>query len=138
MFRLSTSDMDLNLDVKFEEDESLWGMTLKEMAASLKQLYCRYFQQHCPWSWSRARYFRVLEARRMLEYGRHEKGWTASDTYDPDLHDAIARTCFVSRGRYWAKEIFEWLTVIPRLTLLFLVLLAYALYLDLRFRNSSS
>lgn len=114
-FRLPPSELGPN--------ESIWKFFIEDQKGVLGLLKLDFLQIHCPWDKATSIRFRVQEAREMLEYHEHEKGWTVADCDNPANHAQIAKDCFVSRTRFWAKNIFEFLTGPIRLALILVILL---------------
>lgn len=66
-----------------------------------------FLEVHCPWSWERAKRYRLADMREYLGVsGRNHELLgliTASDCDDPAKAEAIARKAYVGRTRYWGK-----------------------------------
>lgn len=64
-----------------------------------------YFGMYCPWSWQRAKRYRLADMRTFLgERGqRHERlgNITAADCDNPEKQDGIARHAYISRTDHW-------------------------------------
>ena len=66
-----------------------------------------YFGVYCPWSWERAKRYRLADMRIFLgERGHcHEKlgHITAADCDNPEKQETIAQHTYISRATHWAR-----------------------------------
>lgn len=90
-----------------------------------RSMVLHYFGTHCPWSWERAKRFRIDHMRNFLEENgelHHAKLGPISlaDCSDTRKQDEIARICAVSRLRAWADGLVS-LFVAPFRGVLFLM-----------------
>jgi hypothetical protein len=95
------------------------------------------FQIHCPWSWKTCVYHRVGNAKIVLKDHAHERGWTLHDCENVTLHEEIARSCFMSRKRFWVIETIKMLGGPLRVILgmvLLIILIPLALVQDLYYK----
>jgi hypothetical protein len=72
-----------------------------------------YFGVYCPWSWQRAKKYRLDNMRLFLgsQGQQHDRlgHITAKDCDDPDKQEEIARYTFISRQKHWVKGLLHYL-----------------------------
>ncbi len=72
-----------------------------------------YFGVYCPWSWERARRYRLHDTREYLgDEGRDNETLghiTRADCDDSSKQEMIARCTYLSRARFWAGGAYNFL-----------------------------
>ncbi|OHB22261.1 MAG: hypothetical protein A2939_05180 [Parcubacteria group bacterium RIFCSPLOWO2_01_FULL_48_18] len=115
-------DLNCRLRVPFDE-KSWWQDFIAYNKGVLELLALDFLKIHCPWSKAVSIRYRVQEVRSLLQHMTHEKGWTAESCDNPANHRQIAKDCFLSRTRFWARGIFMLLTSPLRMVILMLILI---------------
>lgn len=68
-----------------------------------------YFGVYCPWSWERAKRYRLADMRSFLgESGKYHEQLghiTAADCDNPEKQEIIARYAYISRMTHWARGV---------------------------------
>lgn len=89
--------------------KGFWNFHKNFFIQGFKLLVYDYFGLYCPWSWERARRYRLEELCASLgsRAYRHEKlGIITMADYDPrrpERQEEIARLIYVSRMKYWSR-----------------------------------
>lgn len=104
------ADRRFRLKIYLYENASLWQDFIAYNKSVLELLALDFLKIHCPWSKEVSIRYRVQDARSVLRYMTHEKGWTVADCDNPANHRQIAKDCFQSRIRFWTTSIFALLT----------------------------
>jgi len=86
-------------------DDSFWKFYTNFFREGFHLLIHDYFGVYCPWSWKRAKRYRLADMRIKLgERGRHHDRLghiTATDCDNPKMQEAIARYTYISRTKQW-------------------------------------
>lgn len=123
-------DFNFRLNVPSDKNASLWQDFLTDNKGVLQLLVLDFLKIHCPWSKEVSIQYRVQEARSLLQYMIHEKGWTVADCDNPANHWHIAKDCFQSRIRFWTEGIFMLLTSPLRMVVLLVIVLVATIVLS--------
>ncbi len=124
-------DWNFRLQNSYNKDESSWRYFVREFKAVKKIFVYDFFLLHCPWSKEISIKYRVKYIRAKFRRGyTHEKGWTLADCRHTQNHAQIAYDCFISRTRFWAKNLFNFVTAPVELyiRMLLLCIIAVALF----------
>lgn len=105
-FHMYCNVADLNFRLRsVRYEDGFWKFHKDFYSAGFSLLVHDYFGVYCPWSWERAKRYRLADIRIFLgESGRcHERlgHITAVDCDNPEKQEAIARHAYISRTAHW-------------------------------------
>lgn len=88
-----------------------------------------YFGVYCPWSWERAKRYRLADMRTYLGVNglchNHLGHITAADCDNPEKQEEIARHTYISRTRHWIDGTFNFLIApVPGLFIIIITIIA--------------
>lgn len=93
--------------------DSVLVFVWKKLRDGFRLLIHDFFGLYCPWSWRRARRYRLADLRIYLgDSGQHHQTLghiNAQDCDDPQLKEVIARQMYTSRLHFWSRSIFQFL-----------------------------
>lgn len=113
-FHMYCNGADLNFRLKSARryEDGFWKFHKDFYSEGFRLLVHDHFGVYCPWSWERAKKYRLADMRVFLsENGRHHERLghiTAADCDNPEKQELIARYTYISRTAHWTKGLFQY------------------------------
>ena len=105
-----------DLDFRFNSaryEDGWWRFHRDFFSEGFRLLVHDYFGVYCPWSWERARRYRLADIRIYLGESWRYHGRlgyiTGADCDNAEKQEAIARHTYIGRVRFWADGVYSFL-----------------------------